>query len=150
MPALPAGSARDRWYVAAVAEPVVRQRIVDVLDAVRDRPSELPARELAALQGCGVDVGIERADGETVVFVEPRADERLAGLTPREREVVTLAAAGMSNQQIATALFVSVATVKDHMHSVLNKTGLESRTQVVAAWYGGLPDVADDSAGAHD
>ncbi|MFW2334420.1 helix-turn-helix transcriptional regulator [Ilumatobacter sp.] len=120
-------------------EPVVRRRIADVLDAVRNRPHVLPARELAALQGSGVDVGIERTDGETVVVVEPRADDRLACLSPREREVVTLAAAGMSNQQIATTLFVSVATVKDHMHSVLKKTGLESRTQVVAAWYGGLP-----------
>ncbi len=119
-------------------EPVVQRRIADVLDAVRDRPHELPARELAALQGCGVDVGIERTPRETVVFVEPRPDDRLAALSPREREVVTLAAAGMSNQQIATTLFLSLFTVKDHMHSILKKTGLASRTQVVAAWYGGL------------
>lgn len=123
-----------------MSEHVVRRRIADVLDAVRDRPTEFPARELAALHGCGVDVGIERTDGETVVFVEPRADERLNALSPREQEVVTLAASGMSNQQIATALFVSLATVKDHMHSILKKTGLESRTQVVAAWYGGLSE----------
>ena len=121
-------------------EPVVQRRITDVLTDVRDRPHELPARELAALQGCGVDVGIERSDRESVVVVEPRPDDRLTALSPREREVVTPAAAGMSNQQIATALFVSHATVKDHMHSILKKTGLESRTQVVAAWYGGLTD----------
>ena len=35
-------------------------------------------------------------------------------------------------------LFISLATVKDHMHAILRKTGLSSRAQLIAAWYGGL------------
>lgn len=49
-----------------------------------------------------------------------------------------LAASGYSNAQLATALFISVPTVKDHMHSILRKAGLDSRAQLIAAWYGGL------------
>lgn len=45
-------------------------------------------------------------------------------------------AAGLSNRQIADALFISLATVKDHVHAILTKTGLDSRSQVAAAWYG--------------
>ena len=45
----------------------------------------------------------------------PRRDERFELLTPRELEIAALAAAGFSNAQMATALFISVATVKDHL-----------------------------------
>lgn len=49
-----------------------------------------------------------------------------------------LVAAGFSNQQVGAALFISLATVKDHVHSALGKMGLRSRSQIIAAWYGGL------------
>ena len=50
------------------------------------------------------------------------------GLTARELEVLRLIAAGMSNQQIADALFLSRGTVKIHVTHILAKLGLPSRT----------------------
>ena len=55
-----------------------------------------------------------------------------AGLTPTEREVVRLAAAGHTNAQIGERLFVSVHTVKKHLSNVYAKVGLGSRSGLVA------------------
>ena len=54
-------------------------------------------------------------------------------LTPREREVLGLIAAGYSNRQIAEELFISVKTASVHVSNILAKLGLSSRTQA-AAW----------------
>ena len=60
---------------------------------------------------------------------------RLAALTDREREVMTLIARGRSNEEIASSLFVSLATVKTHVNRVLSKLRLTSRAQVVVVAY---------------
>jgi DNA-binding NarL/FixJ family response regulator len=52
-------------------------------------------------------------------------------LTPREGEVLTLIANGLSNQEIATKLFVSEATVKSHINHVFAKIGARDRAQAV-------------------
>jgi ATP/maltotriose-dependent transcriptional regulator MalT len=51
-------------------------------------------------------------------------------LTPREREVATLAATGMSNREIATRLFVSLRTVENHLHRAFSKLGVTSREEL--------------------
>jgi DNA-binding NarL/FixJ family response regulator len=61
----------------------------------------------------------------------PDADEPPEGLTPREAEVLAHIAAGESNAEIATALFVSEATVKTHINHIFSKTGLRDRAQLV-------------------
>jgi DNA-binding NarL/FixJ family response regulator len=63
---------------------------------------------------------------------EPGAG-RLDGLTEREREVVGRIAEGLSNDEIALALRVSVWTVKTHVRAILRKLGARDRTQIVIA-----------------
>jgi DNA-binding NarL/FixJ family response regulator len=54
-------------------------------------------------------------------------------LSPRETQVLRLIAMGLSNQEIADALEISIETVKEHVQSVLRKTSLGDRTQA-AVW----------------
>lgn len=69
----------------------------------------------------------------------PAAAERLRLLTPRELEVLRLVARGLSNAVIAERLFISQATTKTHVSSVLAKLQLGDRVQaVVAAYESGL------------
>lgn len=116
-----------------------RSRIDALLDAVRTRPDRLPLAELAAVGELDVDVSIERADDADTVVVSPKRDPRIGVLSERELEVATLVVAGFRNRQIADALFISEATVKDHVHAILTKTGFASRSELTAAWYGNGP-----------
>ncbi len=60
---------------------------------------------------------------------------KLARLTDREREVMALAAQGLSNDQIALRLYVSVATVKTHISRLMQKLDARDRAQVVVTAY---------------
>jgi DNA-binding NarL/FixJ family response regulator len=61
--------------------------------------------------------------------------ERLATLTPREREILTLVATGRSNDDIAAHLVLSPATVKTHINRTMTKLGAHDRAQLVVIAY---------------
>ncbi|MFE7564370.1 response regulator [Kitasatospora sp. NPDC057500] len=65
----------------------------------------------------------------------PAAPERLAVLTAREREVMAMAATGLSNEEIAARMFVSPFTIRTHVHRAMAKLDARDRAQLVALAY---------------
>ena len=63
------------------------------------------------------------------------ADERLAVLTDREREVLGLVGRGLSNDEIGAELFLSPATARTHVSRTLTKLGARDRAQLVVIAY---------------
>lgn len=62
----------------------------------------------------------------------PDGPAETPALTRRELEVLQLVADGLSNKEIATSLFITEGTVKNHVHNALEKLQLENRTQAAA------------------
>jgi DNA-binding CsgD family transcriptional regulator len=115
---------RGTAHVGAAANLVRAGR----LDEARVHAAEA-ARHLARWRGWRVDQlrAVERRLG-----IGPDA-EGPASLTPREREVVSLLAEGLTNSQLAERLYISPRTAAVHVSNVLAKLGMASRTEV-AAW----------------
>jgi DNA-binding NarL/FixJ family response regulator len=91
--------------------------------------TELPDGSKATL-----DLSATEVIGHPIVAMTARDSSGLdlSALTPREQQVARLIGAGLSNKEIARRLLISTATVKDHVHRVLVKTGLPSRSAVAA------------------
>ncbi|MEE8704593.1 MAG: response regulator transcription factor [Olsenella sp.] len=62
-------------------------------------------------------------------------EPELPGLTEREREVVRAIADGLSNAEVARALYMSEGTVRNHISAILAKLGLRNRTQIAVYYY---------------
>lgn len=65
----------------------------------------------------------------------PSAPEDYARLTDREKEILVMVAAGMSNQEIADEAFIGFSTAKTHVSSILSKLGLRDRVHAVIYVY---------------
>jgi DNA-binding CsgD family transcriptional regulator/tetratricopeptide (TPR) repeat protein len=85
--------------------------------ALRARPWELRAE--AELRACGIAVGESPAD-----------PAGLRELTPQQRQIIRLAATGLSNREIAQRLFLSPRTVSSHLYRSFPKLGVAGRHQL--------------------
>ncbi|MDT0387725.1 response regulator transcription factor [Streptomyces sp. DSM 41921] len=84
---------------------------------------------------------VRHAVGTAADTRRTRARTRMAALNDREREVAVAVGRGLSNAEIATGLYMSVATVKTHVSRVLAKLGLNNRVQIaLLAYDAGLLD----------
>ena len=92
----------------------------DLIDAIRSAREGRPVLAPEAMKAL-----MDR----TVAPVESPAVEPL---TKREQEVLSLVAQGMTNPQIAEQLVISTSTVQFHVHNILGKLGVGTRTEAVA------------------
>lgn len=77
---------------------------------------------------------INRVGELSQLFSEAGQISGSAGLTPREREVLQLIGQKLTNQEIADRLVIEVGTVKNHVHSILEKLNVSSRHDAAAYW----------------
>ncbi len=103
-------------------------RRTGALDAAREQlNSALDAfRALDASPWIARTASQLRTAGETVVGIGPRREP----LTSREEQVAALAAAGLTNRDIAARMHLSARTIAAHLHQVFRKTGVTSRAQL--------------------
>lgn len=122
--------------VSATEDPPVIRRSLD-FGASGYIPKSLGAEQMrtavrAVLDGSvwtPPDLDLDRDDGGE----SARMAARLASLTPQQVRVLMMLGRGLLNKQIAYELDVSEATVKAHVSAILQKLGVESRTQAVIA-----------------
>lgn len=100
--------------VIASGEAMLAPRITTMVLAQLAEKAQLPA--------AGVGIGV----GQVVVQAG-----MLEVLTPREQEILSLMARGLSNDEIAAASFVSLSTVKTHVRHIFEKTGARDRVAAV-------------------
>ncbi|RVA07127.1 response regulator transcription factor, partial [Mesorhizobium sp. M7A.F.Ca.US.001.02.1.1] len=93
------------------------------MEEIRSAVQSVLAGDIAA--PVGVDLGTER-DPEISDLIK-----RLQALTPQQTRVLGMLAEGLLNKQIAYELGVSEATIKAHVSAILQKLGVDSRTQAV-------------------
>jgi len=100
--------------------------------------SVAPEALSAAIHAVAAGLRVVPSTAAIATRLAPEADEtshdgpmREEALTPREHEVLELAALGLSNHSIATRLAISDHTVKFHLASVYGKLGVRSRTAAV-------------------
>lgn len=80
---------------------------------------------------------LEYIRGRIDIAPDTGGREIFALLSPRETDIVKLIADGLSNQEISDRLFISNGTVRNHISTILEKTGLEHRTQLAVRWLKG-------------
>jgi DNA-binding NarL/FixJ family response regulator/tetratricopeptide (TPR) repeat protein len=125
------------WRIDRVSA-AVATRLGHRADArlIRAGSDEVVQRLAVAISdGNARDDFLRRALGTSLSASSARAAAKRAhgGLTAREREVAAMVGRGLSNREIAAALFVSERTVESHTSHIREKLGLTSRAQV-AAW----------------
>jgi two-component system, OmpR family, sensor kinase len=112
-----------------------------VLQAFSTTPNRFSTADLDFLEAVSRWVGLVAHRAELVERLTHEAVERgrrlivqeLSALTPRELEIASLVATGLSNEKIADELSVSRGTVANHVEHILDKLRFRNRVQI-AAW----------------
>ena len=102
----------------------------------RTEARETLTRALDLAAACGAHAIAKRARGELVTAGARPRRERVTGvesLTASERRVAQMAATGMTNREIAQALFVTIKAVALHLTRVYEKLGIPGRLQLSSA-----------------
>ena len=131
--------------------------LVELGAALRRANQRIAAREplrtgLDMAYRCGATRLAQQARAELLAAGARPRREALTGLealTPSERRVAELAVAGMSNPEIAQALFVTLNTVEGHLRHAYQKLSISSRGQLVAALRSAAPETAAQPGRRH-
>lgn len=128
------GRLREAWTTwqqleAPYPSACARARIARAYELLGDEETARLHREAAAavLERLGA-----RPDLERLCRADPGARAGAAGLSPREREVLSLVASGRSNREIAAGLGISEHTVARHVSNIFDKIGVSTRTAASA------------------
>ena len=98
-----------------------------------------------AIRAAALTTGSQAAAGYAITLEAAPADDlasllmRAWGLTRREREVARLVIDGLSTEDIATTLFISVHTARDHVRTMFGKVGVSRRQDLAATLTGRTP-----------
>jgi ATP/maltotriose-dependent transcriptional regulator MalT len=142
------GDSIDHWRTAVLTvdeaegpvhlRPYTRYRLAESLVTAADRPAATEALRDAAELASRLDAGLLH---QWIVDLARRAGIRLldqvsspgaVGLTSRELEVLRLVAAGLSNREIGSELFISAKTASVHVSNILAKLGASSRVEAAS------------------
>lgn len=117
-------------FLGKAAEPT------DLIDGVRNvaRGNALlpPTATQAVISHIAGIAGTREGQPSAAPFSTP---QQVLSLTPREREIIRLVAAGFDNETIAGKLFISPFTVKTHINRTMQKLGVSGRAQLVRIAY---------------
>jgi DNA-binding NarL/FixJ family response regulator len=117
---------------------------VELLDAVA-----ATAAGRARLSPSAVDALVESLRTSQLRRAEPVAGNH--GLSQREAEIMEHVVRGRGNAQIASTLFLSEKTIKNHINHINAKLGTRTRAEAIALWLGlASPSIQDDAWQAHD
>lgn len=137
-PARILAAVRDVHRGDAVLSPAATRAVVSALHEA-EAPGSSPARTSGRAPGEADPASGPRGNsgsgpGSGSASGPGSGPAMIPAFTRREEEVLAFLAQGLSNQQIASKMFVEVSTVKSHISHVLNKLGLDSRVQAALWW----------------
>lgn len=140
---------REQLYMAALRErgriaESFRATVEEVIARAGVRPGSATRGEIEQALGevCGERSLTQRTlAGRLAELIATARDD--LGLTRREQEIASLMARGDSCAQIASELFVSQSTVRNHIHHIKTKLGLQTREELIALLRGEAPGAYD-------
>ena len=123
-------------YSLAMAVLIALLKLVEYKYFVRDIPLEFYIGMVAAMfTALGIWAGLRLTKPKIIKTSGPfeldQANLKKTGISNREYEVLELISQGLSNDEIAEKLFVSISTVKTHVSNVLGKLDARRRTQAI-------------------